>query len=162
MTGRTSQHESYWGLDCSDSKITFHNFPSPVLQITVCPKDKGRGRDSTSECAQLKPVWPLVLCWGCGKGAKVVLLFHFKALEDLHYLHQGFCLLKTTSPLRYILSVSEVFDSWRSTSLTRVSSFLSSWLVMSQFSYCHSNADVLGHVAAVSTICHSSEAVSPK
>ena len=77
--------------DCSVSKITFHHFPNPVLlQITLCTKYKGGGSDGTSERAQPKPLWLLVLCWGCGKGAEVLLFFHFKGLEDLHYLHWGF------------------------------------------------------------------------
>lgn len=116
--------------DCPVSKITFHNFPSPVLlQITVCTKDKGRGRDSTSECAQPKPLWLLVLCWGCGKGTEVLLLFHFKALEDLRYLHQGFfCWKQLLLYFKIYFVFWEVFASWRSTSLASVNGCLPSCL----------------------------------
>lgn len=165
------QNITAWELPRSDSsvsKITFHNFPSPVLvQIAVCTKDKGRGREGTSECAQLKPLQLLVLCWGCGKGAEVLLLFHLKALEVLRYSHQGFCCCWK----QLLLYFKIYFKCFRKFLLAEevpasqcewLSPLLSLWLVMSELSYCHSNAGVWGYVAAVSTVCHSSGAASPK
>lgn len=76
--------------DCSVSKITFHNFPSPVLlQITVRTKDKGRGRDGTSECAQPKPLRLLVLCWGWGKGASSTICHSSEAASPKSVLFQS-------------------------------------------------------------------------